>query len=261
MRIIGHMVIRNELGRSITTTLPCLKEICNGAVAVYDDQSTDGTDIYVKSLDIACARREDVIPAFREHESRFRWAAWRFMEQTQAPQAGDWILAVDADELLLVPEPGADVELARITHLLIDAIAEAEFAGHRSISFRVAEIFGFDVDGWPMQRTDGYWATITACRLARWTHEGIFDSRTEAGGSIPSAWLRDSQQTSLVELFHLGYARPEDRVVKYERYRHGMGHNRRHVESILTEPSLTRWAGMRPLLPYEPKSRPRNGLP
>jgi hypothetical protein len=221
MRIIGHMVIRNELGRSITTTLPCLKEICNGAVAVYDDQSTDGTDIYVKSLDIACARREDVIPAFREHESHFRWAAWRFMEQTQA----------------------------------------AEFAGHRSISFRVAEIFGFDVDGWPMQRTDGYWATITACRLARWTHEGIFDSRTEAGGSIPSAWLRDSQQTSLVELFHLGYARPEDRVVKYERYRHGMGHNRRHVESILTEPSLTRWAGMRPLLPYEPKSRPRNGLP
>lgn len=244
MRLIGHMVIRNELDRWLTATLPWLTRLCDGNVAVYDDQSTDGTLDYAESLGIHAARRQDAIPSFTKNEGVFRWAGWQAMERALSPRAGDWILAVDADEFLVSKTVGADVTL--VASQLYDAIAEAEALKQRTVTFRVAEIFGFDGMGWPLERTDGYWGSITACRLARWQVQGTFSSQQEGGGSLPSTWPRATTVDPHLELLHYGHARPEDRVVKHERYRTGTGHNPQHVASILTTPTLRHWAGMRP---------------
>jgi hypothetical protein len=243
MRIIGHMVTRNELGRWLIVTLPWLSEICNGDVAIYDDQSDDGTDIYVRSLGLQVERRPDVVPAFVEDESIFRWAAWRAMERLLEPGPGDWILAVDADELLVSTTAGADLVL--VVTQLVDTIGAAVTD---TVTFHVAEIFGFNGMGWPLTRTDGYWGAITACRLARWQPEGMFQPRREGGGSLPSTWTADTGPNGQLEIMHLGYARPEDRRVKHQRYTTGTGHNIRHVQSILEQPTLQHWAGMRPPL-------------
>lgn len=246
MRVIGHMVARNEHGRWLTDTLPWLLEVCNGHVAVYDDQSTDETAPYAHSLGAAVARREGLIPSFAEHEGIFRWAGWRFLEQSQAPEPGDWILAVDADELMLTKTAGGDLPV--VVHQLHEMIAGAERDEQTSIAFNVAEIFKFDSMGWPLVRVDGYWGTISACRLAKWRPGGTFDARPEGGGSLPSGWAHNTRLATELEILHLGYAREEDRHSKHERYRQGSGHNPRHVASILTQATLRYWVGMRPPL-------------
>lgn len=246
MRVIGHMVTRNEHGRWLTDTLPWLLEICAGHVAVYDDQSTDETVAYAESRGAAVARREDIVPSFANHEGVFRWAGWRFLEQSQTPRPGDWILAVDADELLLSKTAGGD--LLVVIHQLHEAIATAEHDRQTSIAFNVAEVFSFDSMGWPLVRFDGYWGTINACRLAKWQPGGTFDARREGGGSLPSGWAHNARLATALEIFHLGYAREEDRYAKRERYSEGTGHNPRHVASILTQATLRHWVGMRPPL-------------
>jgi Glycosyl transferase family 2 len=246
MRIIGHMVTRNEMGRWLTTTLPWLAELCHGDVAVYDDQSTDETAKYAADLVAAFRIRPDAIPSFAENEGVFRWAAWQFMERRLAARDGDWVLVVDADELLLTNIAGGDADQVRMQ--LMDAIGRAEEDGHRTLTFNVAEVFEFDGMGWPLVRTDGFWGTITACRAAHWQCQGVFGARKEGGGSLPSSWRRNPRPDEHLELLHLGYARPEDRVEKHRRYSQGSGHSSRHVKSILDRPHLTHWVGMRPPL-------------
>ncbi len=252
MRIIGHMVTRNELGRWLTSTLPWLMEICSGNVSVYDDQSSDDTVDYVRSLGAHVARRQDAISSFANNEGIFRWAGWQSMERALAPRIGDWILAIDADELLLANTPGGD--LSSVVAYLADSIHRAEIDGQRTVTFKVAEVFALDGMGWPLVRTDGYWGSISACRLAKWQVQGIFESRKEGGGSLPSAWPKSIDQDPHLELMHLGYARPEDRTIKYRRYQQGAGHNPRHVASILQPPTLEHWSGMRAPLGHDTES-------
>lgn len=246
MRIFGHMVVRNEMDRWLTTTLPYLMDLCHGEVAVYDDQSTDGTLQYVLDVGAHARSRPEAIESFAENEGVFRWAAWQYMERRLGVRAGDWVISVDADELLVVNEGGGDLDLVRMR--LLESIGEAEAAGERTITFNVAEVFAFDGMGWPLVRTDGYWGDITACRAARWETQGIFESRKEGGGSLPTGWPRATRADDHLELMHLGYARAEDRVAKYARYRLGAGHNPRHIQSIITQPKLEHWIGMRPPL-------------
>jgi hypothetical protein len=246
MRVIGHVVTRNEMDRWLKSALPWLFEICDGNVAVYDDQSDDDIETYAGQLGVSFLRRPDGMPSFSDNEGHFRWAGWQAMERAFRPRRGDWILAVDADELLVTNQAGCGLDEVRL--LLADAIGEAEERNQPSVSFEVAEVFAFDDMGWPLVRTDGYWGGITACRLAKWEPQGIFDPRKEGGGSLPSSWSRAINAHEHLELLHLGYARPEDRIAKHHRYRTGTGHNRRHVESILGRPDLSYWIGMRPPL-------------
>lgn len=246
MRVIGHMVTRNEMHRWLTSTLPWLHEICDGNVAIYDDQSDDDIEDYASRLGVSFLRRPDGMPSFSDNEGDFRWAGWQAMERAFKPRKGDWILAVDADELLVTNEAGGSLDDVRLH--LCDAIGAAEERNQRSISFDVAEVFAFDDMGWPLVRTDGYWGAITACRAGKWEFQGVFDPRKEGGGSLPSSWPRATSVHEHLELLHLGYARPEDRIAKHSRYQTGTGHNPRHVDSILGHPDLSYWIGMRPPL-------------
>jgi hypothetical protein len=226
-RLIGHMVTFNELDRWLQLTIPALLEICD-RVVVHDDDSTDGTIPYLHSQGVTVTDTPAV--RFDADESRFRAAAWQSMEFAACPREGDTILCLDADEIL-VGDP-RDLDLSAQPYAL-----------------PVDEVFSFDSDGTPLIRTDGYWGDIRATRITPWRPDGQFESRPDAGGSIPTAWARAAVPVEQPRILHLGYARPEDRVRKYQRHSQKDGHNPHHVASILGTPTLKRWDGRLPALP------------
>lgn len=222
-RLIGHMVVRNEIDRWITATAPALLARCDVVVA-HDDGSVDGTPEYLEDIGVLVTRDPRFV--FRDDESACRGAGWRSMEEVANPQIGDRIVCVDADEILV----GED-ELPETS---------------QAYALPVDEVFSFDTDGHPLVRTDGYWGHIQAVRLVQWRPGGTFHPRREGGGSVPSAWAAGAVATKRLRILHLGYARMTDRFLKYERYSTTMAHNPTHVMSILEPPILKRWPGEMP---------------
>lgn len=239
------MVTRNELGRYLHDTLTWLADLTDNRVLVCDDQSTDGTADYIRNeLRLPVVVRPDNVPPFSEDESAFRGASWHALEEAFGLSTDDWVLAMDADEFLVDRSCHGTLETVRA------AIARAVTAGETTVTFTVAEVFGEDADD-PVIRTDGYWGHIQACRLVRWRPGGRFHPRVEGGGSVPSNWPKTRITNGELAILHYGYATPEDRSVKYQRYRSIRGHSPAHVNSINKPPALRRWLGMPP-----PKVRP-----
>jgi Glycosyl transferase family 2 len=242
-RIIGHMVVRNELNRYLIKTLTWLAELVDGQVSVFDDGSTDGTVEAVRRLGVHVSERSPQVRSFSEDERACRAAGWVQMEKTMRPKAGDWVLAVDADEFVVDSESTT----ARATrYALLQCIAETKACGTSAVNFHVAEVFGFDESGHPFVRVDGYWGAIRATRLAAWFPNGRFEGRRESGGSIPPGWTRNANCVNSPLLLHYGYAREKDRICRYQRYVGHVGHSPSHIASILRQPVLTRWAGTNP---------------
>lgn len=236
-RILGHMVTHNEMDRYLTTTIPWLASLVDD-IHVYDDRSFDGTFDYLQRAGVAVERRPQAAPSFSEDEGRFRGGAWQRMEARLRPGPRDWILCVDADEFV-VPAI-ANAASGRVE--LQTAIANARLSGRQAISFAVAEIFGFDGDGWPAQRVDGFWGSIRACRLVAWRNGAYFPPRA-SGGSVPESWDHGHDPIPGLQILHLGYARQEDREIKSKRYLAARGHSLKHVMSILDTPTVVPWDG------------------
>lgn len=237
-RVIGHMVTRNELDRYLPTTIEWLRELTRDDVLVYDDSSTDDTYGYLQRLGVPVVQRAPGDPSFAENEGVFRMMAWREMEAAAKPTERDWILCIDADELLLGTTESSDARA-----LLLQEVRFATSAGVNAVTFDVAEAFAL-VGNRPEIRTDGFWGQIRACRLVRWRNQGRFAPR-DACGSVPAPWTSQDWVSLDLALLHLGYASQADRLAKYDRYIVGSGHNRQHVQSIMTSPMLAPWTGQR----------------
>jgi glycosyltransferase involved in cell wall biosynthesis len=231
-RIIGHMVTRNEHDRYLNWTLANLHAICDD-VAIFDDNSTDGTYEYLRSIQYPFRQRGTRQPSFAVDESGFRGMAWAVMEDLVQPTDGDWVLCLDADEALAVPG-GVRAGLDRAIDKAIANNADA-------VRFKVDEVFDVRA-GVPYIRTDGFWGDIHAYRLVRWQPDGAFAPRIEGGGSVPATWTDPSVDAD-AHIVHFGYATGQDRSDRYFRYQRGTGHNPAHIESILGPPQLHRWEG------------------
>lgn len=235
-RLIGHMVVRNEMGRYLDEALTELDAICD-EVAVFDDQSTDGTWQFLRSTGFHVERRPTGVYSFLENESAFRGAAWAWMEHTVRPVEGDWVICLDADEALIPTDPAY---VGDVRGGLERDAAIAEAWATPAVEFPVYEVFSRDGDV-PLVRRDGFWGTIHAKRLVAWKPGGVFHPRVEGGGSLPSYAAGWNVPAARVGIMHWGYATQEDRVAKFERYRAGKGHNPKHVASILQKPDLVPW--------------------
>jgi hypothetical protein len=240
MRVLGHMVTRNEFSRYLAESIIHLRSIVDD-LFVWDDQSDDGTLEYLRAVDVEVRRRRDGQLSFAEHEGAFRQAGWDALGRTLCPTADDWILCVDADEFL-VTELGEH----RSVREVLDAEIAATDTG--SLTFPVAEVFATD-RGRPLVRHDGFWGAISACRAVRWRPAGLFRAEREGCGSVPDDWKRTTR--SELTLLHYGYARTRDRVIKHARYSGG-GHHAGHVASILQPPQLEPWCGDAPVLEVAP---------
>lgn len=224
--VFSYMVTRNEAERYLAETVSDLVELTDGCL-VYDDCSDDDTMEIARDFGALPIKRHAGIPSFLEDESAFRQAAWRSMEEIFRPEPGDWILTLDADEIVF-PYGRSGLDMV---------IAEAISNQGTGVIMRVREMWNPDMTH---ERIDGFWGSITALRLVAWRPDGQFLPNTQGGGSVPfydvdTRTLRAWQKTNKLEIHHFGYARQEDREAKYARYSQHPGHNKRHIASILQD--------------------------
>lgn len=234
-RMFAHMVTRNEAGRYLQAALRALRPHVD-AVHVHDDGSEDDSAALAAAEGAAVTRRPPLSPSFAESEGRFRQHAWDAFADELGPCPGDWVLCLDADEVLVAPDglwPAVDAPLGH------------ETPRHTAVQVPIPEVFGFDY-GWPLVRVDGFWGGLAAPRLFAYQPRGTFRAQKLACGSVPTyvpegaVWAHGFLG---VQLLHMGYADPGDRAAKHVRYSGQPGHATAHVNSILTTPTLKHWEG------------------
>lgn len=236
--------MKDEAGRYLRSVLehnvPFLDDLF-----VWDDQSMDGSRAIARGYTDHVFRREDTTPSFIEHEGKFRFEAWRTMEVSLAPEDGDWILAFDADEFLVLGRTGGNVSKE-----LRSVIEHATTHGTNAVVLPFPEIFEIN-DGVPQYRIDGLWNTVQGPRLFRYQTGGEWSSKSMGCGAEPTYVVSGKHlPTSDHNLYmlHYGYADPKDHAVKHKRYSElqAHGHNNAHVQSIITKSTLVPWEGQVP---------------
>jgi glycosyltransferase involved in cell wall biosynthesis len=247
LTVFGLMVTRNEADRYLECALSHLQAHVD-EIVVFDDRSDDATVAVCGEYSASVGVRPDDVAPMLVHEGRFRRAAWRWLEQAARPELGDWVFAVDADEI--------------VAGNVRSAAADAAAAASRGATVAIPEVFAID----PLAvRRDRMWAGQRALRLFEWLPDARFpyedaEERAAARGALPPLERRShalgAGQAPLyatvdpfpadpaqLQLLHLGYADLGDRVVRYRRYIGRRGHNPLHVQSILAAAALTPWDG------------------
>lgn len=237
MNIFGLTVSYNEADRYLIPMVEQCGEIFDDHF-FYDDQSTDETVDILKNFNASGEIRADGIPSFLENEGAFRGEAWQSFEHYTTPRPGDWVMVIDCDEAL-VTSWGAD------PHTIREGLEKVIFAAgnHVAVDLNIPEVFGIDVDGCPLIRTDRLWGTIHAPRLFSYRPGGHYAVGDLGVPAVPSyvmggPWF----STDSLALLHYGYADSTDLEKKYHRYSGKLGHSNQHVESIPLQPTLERWS-------------------
>lgn len=224
MKIFSYMIVKNEADRYLERSLTSLQSQVDG-LFVLDDGSADGTAEILDHMKIPY--RFNNRESFLEDESKCRQNAWLCMEKELLPRLGDWILTLDADEILRSRRP------------LKEIVRLSERDNHDGLILPVREMWQED-----QMRIDGFWGTVTALRLAQWRPNGTFKAEQMGGGSLPT-YVSNRGFTSDAEILHYGYTKVEDRTTKHDRYKSKPGrHNKKHIDSILSQPMLAELPNM-----------------
>lgn len=240
MRVLGHMVTRNEANRYLERMLSWHAPQLDG-IHVYDDRSTDHT-VDVARTWATVDVRPDGAPSFMDNEALFRTHAWQAMCVQLKPEAGDLIIALDADEFL-VHNGGSERPLRDHLLAMSREIGVYRLPGKpaaNAVTFPVTEVWA-DTGVETYKRVDGFWDQITATRLlAHRDHvKPNFAARVGlGGGSLPVYAQPHHKVCTRMQIVHVGYLNPEDRQGKYRRYTENTGHGSRHVKSIIQTPEL-----------------------
>lgn len=234
--LYGLLVIRNEKDRYLADCINWMRPFLDG-IFVFDDQSTDGSELIASRLGCEVVVRDDSIPSFLEHEGQFRMAAWRAFEEKMKPKFGDWVLAFDADEFLVCTS-------GNVRQHLVSAINDA--CDSVGVLLPFPEIFGVQ-HGVPMVRVDGLWGSIRGSRLFKYLPDAKWRDKPMGCGSEPTyvTWQGLSHRNHNLHVLHYGYARQTDVRAKYERYSSLLdhGHADAHIASIISSPTLVPWHG------------------
>lgn len=248
-KVFVLMVTKEEAGRYLGQVLRSICPHVSG-VLVYDDKSRDETPIVADKEGAVVVVRGDETPSFLEHEGQFRQAALCALVETFNLDEGDWVLVLDADELLVSPFP--------LKAALQAATLDAEANGARAVRIPIHTVWGGEHVGRtmhrPLIRTDGFWPTLNEPRLWQWFPDAQFLKKSMGCRNEPTyVWQYPILESQFdVSLLHYGYAWPEDQIVRYERYSSlkDHGHNPSFINSIRTHPTTTKWRG-----PWMPMSK------
>jgi glycosyltransferase involved in cell wall biosynthesis len=196
--LIGAMLVRNEQGRYLERVLEQMRSVCD-KIIVTDDASTDDTPIICRSYgavvyqaDKSCWGTDELI-----------LRKWLWGEACDASKPGDWILCLDADETFDKPE------------LLHDYIQKADKAGCNSLAFTLYDMW--DAEHY---RDDEYWQGHNGVWpfCVKFEDVDYFWKETPLHcGRFPMNAV-NRMAFCPIRIQHWGWARPEDRQAKYERY-------------------------------------------
>lgn len=243
-RIIAHMVIRNEADRFLDSCLEWNKQWFD-ELHVYDGNSTDRTlEIARTHTSLIGVHPEDGV-GFYEDEGKYRTVAWRNLEKVCAPEEGDWVFCLDADEFLI----GSDKVEQQNPRSGLELLAEmAEKSNKKSAMMGRAEIW--DASGVPLKvRVDGEWARDRVVRFVRWEPKGKMRNAKLGCGSVPDYGLKQPFSTvHACRILHFGYAIEGEAERKYSLYSGASGnaHSGPHIASIVMKPKLVDWDSVTP---------------
>jgi glycosyltransferase involved in cell wall biosynthesis len=224
--IIAQMVGKNESNRFLEPVLQRLSTQVD-KIIFTDDCSDDNTaEIASKYAEVFKTDKT----LFTENEGNLRSNAWRNLEKFA--KEGDWVVAIDCDEMLYQDK---DLDLK---HVLDQS------------PYDVVNVRFYHMWNETQYRVDKLWAPNNSSRIFRYRDHGTFFDKKLACGSEPTyvvEWVRQRNyflHSGLI-MQHLGYARDEDKVSKYNRYisiDKGEFHNLQHIESIMdTNFVLVNW--------------------
>jgi glycosyltransferase involved in cell wall biosynthesis len=224
--IIAQIVGKNESNRFLEPVLQRLSTQVD-KIIFTDDCSDDNTaEIASKYAEVFKTDKT----LFTENEGNLRSNAWHNLEKFA--KEGDWVVAIDCDEMLYQDR---DLDLK---HVLDQS------------PYDVVNVRFYHMWNETQYRVDKLWAPNNSSRIFRYRDHGTFFDKKLACGSEPTyvvEWVRQRNYFlhSGLMMQHLGYARDEDKVSKYNRYisiDKGEFHNLQHIESIMdTNFVLVNW--------------------
>lgn len=194
-KLTAMMIVSNEANRYLTKVLDSLNDIVDD-IAVVDDNSHDDTVQLCEKYEKARILR---LPnSFFHMESYLRSTAWEWALESSP----DWILAIDADEVIERP----DLVKQLINQDIIDIW-----------SFRI-----YDMWNQTHYRHDQYWTGHLRYRpmLMRVFRNFPYkwDANNHHSARVPQNIGRFCHGNSDIRIAHLGWAKEEDRIQKYKRY-------------------------------------------
>lgn len=219
------MVARNEESRYLEVVLDRLSTQVD-LIVLTDDCSDDRTADIAESKGAKVNRLDT--PMFTVSEGRFRQTAWEYLESFAEP--GDWILAIDADEMFYPTQK---------LPLLLEQQA-----------YDVLGITFYHMWNETQYRADKAWKPPISSRLFRFFPGGNFMDRRLACGAEPTYVIDLIRRGRFIPntgfaMKHLGYARDEDKIAKHKRYMEldkGEFHSITHLNSIRDDrPQLLDW--------------------
>ena len=220
------MVGKNESNRFLEPVLQRLSTQVDKIIFTDDCSDDDTAQIASKYAEVFKTDKT----LFTENEGNLRSNAWRNLEKFA--KEGDWIVAIDCDEMLY---QDTDLDLKYVLD---------------QSPYDVVNVRFYHMWNETQYRVDKLWAPNNSSRIFRYRDNGTFFDKKLACGSEPTyvvQWVRQRNYFlhSGLMMQHLGYARDEDKVSKYNRYisiDKGEFHNLQHIESIMdTNFVLVNW--------------------
>lgn len=194
------MLVKNEEHRWLRETLTEMKKVCD-RIVVLDDGSTDRTPFICAEYGGA-----KVI-----HKSNSLWATNEVQRRKELwglaqPEHGDWIVCLDADEILTDAE-----DLPKILKLI-----DLNYPDIGSVHLPL-----FDMWNSKHYRNDSYWTAHNR----QWDIAVRYDQNKQYVwretalhcGRFPLN-AADKACGSNMKIKHMGWSTPEDRLTKYTRY-------------------------------------------
>lgn len=223
------MLVRNESGRHLEAVLKQATEYIDHAV-ILDDASEDNTALICQdSLQgIPLTFHSNKHPLFN-NEILLRKQLWKMALKSNA----EWIIILDADELF---EDDAPKQLR-------DLLTRASDADY--FSFRLYDLW-----------TETHYREDSLWQAHKWYRPFIlrnipgfkaqWQETPQHCGRFPKNIMSLRGQSSDLRIKHLGWARPQDRLAKYYRYKqldpNGTYGNLEQYRSILDpSPNLVVW--------------------
>ncbi|MFV9510025.1 glycosyltransferase [Tepidibacillus sp. LV47] len=229
-KLVVGMLVKNEANRYLKRVIENISSYADELV-VLDDKSIDDTvDVIRKTSTIPTYITSIDNGNFYENEIELR----KRLYQLVLSRNPDWFMIVDADEIF-------------------DQASREKF--EKLMNQNEVDVWGFKLyDMWDEThyRSDEYWraheySTLMLVRNIRGFQPEWRETPIHCGRLPSNLWSLRTKSTELMKIKHYGWADPEDRKKKYERYMKydPKGEYRGNIEqylSILDEkPNLVSW--------------------